>query len=343
MYQSINILPINTTNLDSEQKAVVVDLAISMNQASNNIYSLVNIFNSSTTTIGIYQLIYKLEEILLTLNIINTIDPAIYDIREQSIGYLELLSIKEHSIRMFNNEKSWITNYGSLGYYLGFITSRNASYLSPSEQSYYSNLCLLKLYPKHKDLLEALNNQDEYFDSFIYEYIKELTRKVPQISIIVRHLKILNKYNLSKYGEPYLLTKFKEGQHLELIFQTLSTNYMYFLKDVYKAIQENKLPELTNVIPLEETLIDPIKALYDYNDTLIGPGGVHTIVTLLASTLIRRAHYLCNTNYVLHESRIEDLIIKAASILNFSFITKDIGYKTSLITNKEIEIYDNKF
>jgi hypothetical protein len=342
MYKSINVLPISTTNLNSEQKSTIVDLAISMNEAANNIYKLTNIFNSSTTTIGIYKLIYKLEEILLTLNIINTIEPSIYDIREQSIGTKEVLSIKEHSIRMFNNEKGWITSYGSLGYYLGFITAKNASYLSPSEQSYYSNLCLLKLYPDYKDLLEAIVNEDKFYDEFIYNYISELIRKIPEMPVVIRHLKILNEYNLKEYGSNYLLSQFKKDQHIELIFQTLSTNYMYFLQEIYKAVQEDKIPELIGVIPLEETYIDPIKLLYDYNEALLGPGGIHTLIVLLASTLIRRAHYLCNIDYVNNATRIEDLIDKATSLLLLSPLTMSIGEKLAMITTNEIEQYDNK-
>lgn len=342
MYKSINILPINTSELDTEQKAVVVDMAISMNEASNNVYKLTNIFESSSTTIGIYKLIYKLEEALLTLNIVNTIEPSIYDVREQSIGSKEVLSIRDHSIRMFNNEKSWITSYGSLGYYLGFITNKNASYLSPSEQSYYSNICLLKLYPNYKDLLEYIVNEDKNYDDLIYNYILEVIRKIPELAVIIRHLKILSRYNLKEYGKNYLLTKFKQDLYVDLMFQTIPINYMYFLKNIYEAVQEAKIPELVDLIPLEETGIDPIITLYTYNEALIGPGGIHTLITLLASTLIRRAHYLCNIDYMANTDRIEDLINKAASLLMFSPMTKDIGEKIAMITTKEVEIYGNK-
>ena len=340
MYQSINVIPLNTSVLNEDQKKVVLDIAISMNQSANNLLSLLEIFNNTTNTIGIFNLIYKLEEILITLNIINTIDPSIYDIREQSIGTKELLSIKEHSIRMFNNERTWITNYGSLGYYLGFITTKNASYLSPSEQSYYSNLYLLSLYPNYKDLTQVVSNEDKQYDNYIYNYILQIINRQPEVPTIIRHLKTLYKYDLREYGKPYLLTGFKEGQHIDFIFQHLSTNYMYMLKDVYKAIQEGLL--IIDDIQLEETNIDTVKTLYDYNDELIGPGGINTLIVLLSSTLIRRAHYLCNTDYITNKDRIEDLINKTTSLLQFSPITENIGNSINNITDTEVEIYGDK-
>jgi hypothetical protein len=342
MYQSINIIPININELNEDQRSVVVDLAFTMNTSSNNLYNLLNIFSSSTTTLGIYKLIYKLEEVLITLNLINTIDSSIYNIREQSIGYKELLSIEQHSIRMFNNERSWITSYGSLGYYLSFITAKNASYLSPSEQSYYSNLCLIKLYNSYKDLEQYIQQEDELYDNIIYRYILEVINKTPEIATIIRHLKVLYKYDLTIYGAPYLLTNFKENQHLDIVFQTLPINYMYMLTDVYKAIQTNELT--IDEIPLQETTIDPIKAIYDYNESLIGPGGIHTLITLLASTLIRRAHYLCNKDYVNSASRIEDLIAKASSLLQFSTlqVLQDVGQQINQITTQPLQIYANK-
>lgn len=339
MYKEINVLPINTNQLTEDQKTVAVDLSITMNQSANNLYRLLNIFNETTTTIGIYKLIYKLEEILITLNIFNTIDINTYEIREQSIGLKELLSFKEHSIRMFNNERSWITSYGSLGYYLGFITNKNASYLSPSEQSYYAALCLIKLYPNYKDLGQAIQSEDKQYDEFIYKYINTLTNRDPQIATLIRHLKSLYKYDLAKYGEPYLLANFKEGQHIDFLFQTISINYMYFLRDVYKAIKEGEL--LLEDIPLEETLIDLVETIYKYNEELIGPGGLNTLTVLLASSLIRRAHYLCNKDYVNNVDRIQQLIINAVSLLQFCPLTKDIGDQISQIITIEIEQYDN--
>jgi hypothetical protein len=343
MYQTVNIIPTSFTELNEDQRAVVLDLAITMNKSSNNLYNLLNIFSSATTTLGIYKLIYKLEEVLITLNIINTIDLNTYDIREQSIGYKELLSIKEHSIRMFNNEGSWITSYGSLGYYLSFITAKNASYLSPSEQSYYSNLCLIKLYNSYLDLGNFIQQEDESYDNVIYDYIVQVINKTPEIATIIRHLKVLYKYDLRVYGEPYLLSNFKENQHLDVIFQRLPINYMYMLQDVYKAIQTNDL--VIDEIQLQETTIDCVKALYDYNESLIGSGGIHTLITLLASTLIRRAHYLCNTEYVSSASRIEDLIAKASSLLQFSTlqVLQDVGQQIDQMTTQEIEKYANKF
>jgi len=339
MYKQINVLPININNLSNDQKVIVNDLAITMNQSSNNLYKLLTLFNEATTTIGLYKLIYKLEEILITLNIINTIDSNTYDIREQSIGNKELLSIKEHSIRMFNNERSWITSYGSLGYYLGFITTKNASYLSPSEQSYYSCLSLIKLYSNYNDLGQAIQQDDKQYDEFIYKYISTVINRQPDVATVIRHLKILHNYNLSKYGAIYLLTNFKQGQHIDFIFQTISINYMYFLRDVYKAIKEGEL--IINDIPLEETLIDPVEVLYKYNDELIGPGGINTLIVLLASNLIKRAHYLCNTNYIDNIDRINNLIISATSLLLFSPITKSIGEEISQIITREIPVYDN--
>lgn len=342
MYQTVNIIPTNTNDLNEDQRAVVLDLALTMNTSSNNLYNLLNVFSSATTTLGIYKLIYKLEEVLITLNIINTINENTYDIREQSIGYKELLSIEQHSIRMFNNERSWITSYGSLGYYLSFITRSNASYLSPSEQSYYSNISLINLYESYKDLSNFIQEEDESYDNLIYDYILQVINKTPEIATIIRHLKVLYKYDLKLYGESYLLSNFKDKQYLDLIFQTMPTNYMYMLQDVYKAIQTQDL--VIDEILLEETNIDPIKAIYDYNNSLIGPGGIHTLITLLASTLIRRAHYLCNTDYVNSASRIEDLITKASSLLQFSTlqILQDVGQQIDQITTKEIENYGNK-
>jgi hypothetical protein len=341
MYQSINVIPINTNELNKDQRSVVLDLAITMNQSANNLYNLLNTFNSSTTTLNIYKLIYKLEEILITLNIVNTIDPKTSDIREQTIGYTELLSIEQHSIRMFNNERSWITSYGSLGYYLSFITTKNASYLNPSEQSYYSNLSLINLYPSYKDLAEGIINEDKFYDDFIYNYAIEVVNRTSEVATIIRHLKVLYKYDLKLYGEEFLVRRFKQDQHFDFIFQVLPTNYMYFLQAVYNAIQDNELviPE----IPLEETVVDPIKALYLYNDNLIGPGGIHTLVVLLASTLVRRCHYLCNKDYVNNKDRIEDLLIKAISLLKFSPITEPIAIELSQITTKQGEDYGNKF
>ena len=342
MYQSINIIPTNTNDLNEDQRAVVLDLALTMNTSSNNLYNLLNVFSSATTTLGIYKLIYKLEEVLITLNIINTINENTYDIREQSIGYKELLSIEQHSIRMFNNERSWITSYGSLGYYLSFITRSNASYLSPSEQSYYSNISLINLYESYKDLSNFIQEEDESYDNLIYDYILQVINKTPEVATIIRHLKVLYKYDLKLYGESYLLSNFKDKQYLDLIFQTMPINYMYMLQDVYKAIQTQDL--VIDEILLEETNIDPIKAIYDYNNSLIGPGGIHTLITLLASTLIRRAHYLCNTDYVNSASRIEDLITKASSLLQFSTlqILQDVGQQIDQITTRDVEIYDNK-
>lgn len=342
MYQTVNIIPINTTELSDDQRAVVLDLALTMNKSSNNLYNLLNIFNSTTTTLGIYKLVYKLEEILITLNIVNTIDLNIYDIREQAIGYKELLSIKEHSIRMFNNEGSWITSYGSLGYYLSFITTKNASYLSPSEQSYYSNLCLIKLYNSYYDLGNYIQQEDESYDTLIYDYIIQLINKTPEIATIIRHLKALYKYDLRVYGEPYLLSNFKENQHLDVVFQTLPTNYMYMLQDVYKAIQTQEL--VIDEIPLQETTINCVKALYDYNESLIGPGGIHTLITLLASTLIRRAHYLSTRDYVNSATRIVNLITNASSLLQFSTlqVLKEIGQQIDQITTKEIQNYGTR-
>ena len=342
MYQTVNIIPTNTNDLNEDQRAVVLDLALTMNTSSNNLYNLLNVFSSATTTLGIYKLIYKLEEVLITLNIINTINENTYDIREHSIGYKELLSIEQHSIRMFNNERSWITSYGSLGYYLSFITRSNASYLSPSEQSYYSNISLINLYESYKDLSNFIQEEDESYDNLIYDYILQVINKTPEIATIIRHLKVLYKYDLKLYGESYLLSNFKDKQYLDLIFQTMPTNYMYMLQDVYKAIQTQDL--VIDEILLEETNIDPIKAIYDYNNSLIGPGGIHTLITLLASTLIRRAHYLCNTDYVNSASRIEDLITKASSLLQFSTlqILQDVGQQIDQITTKEIENYGNK-
>jgi hypothetical protein len=342
MYQTVNIIPTNTIDLNEDQRSVVLDLALTMNTASNNLYNLLNVFSSATTTLGIYKLIYKLEEVLITLNIINTIDENTYDIREQSIGYKELLSIEQHSIRMFNSERSWITSYGSLGYYLSFITKSNASYLSPSEQSYYSNISLINLYDSYKDLSQYIQQEDELYDNLIYDYILQVINKTPEIAIIIRHLKMLYKYDLKQYGEPYLLSNFKDKQYLDIIFQTLPINYMYMLNDVYKAIQAEEL--VVEEIPLQETTIDPIKAIYDYNESLIGPGGIHTLITLLASTLIRRAHYLCNTDYVNSASRIEDLIAKASSLLQFSTlqVLQDVGQQIAQIITKDIETYGNK-
>jgi hypothetical protein len=342
MYQTVNIIPTNTNDLNEDQRAVVLDLALTMNTASNNLYNLLNVFSSATTTLGIYKLIYKLEEVLITLNIINTIDENIYEIREQSIGYKELLSIEQHSIRMFNNERSWITSYGSLGYYLSFITKSNASYLSPSEQSYYSNISLINLYNSYKDLGNFIQQEDESYDNVIYDYILQVINKTPEIATIIRHLKVLYKYDLKQYGESYLLSNFKDKQYLDIIFQTLPINYMYMLNDVYKAIQAEEL--VVEEILLQETTIDPIKTIYDYNESLIGPGGIHTLITLLASTLIRRAHYLCNTNYVNSASRIEDLIVKASSLLQFSTlqVLQDVGQQIAQITTKDIQIYGNK-
>jgi hypothetical protein len=342
MYQTVNIIPTNTNDLNEDQRAVVLDLALTMNTSANNLYNLLNVFSSATTTLGIYKLIYKLEEVLITLNIINTIDENIYDIREQSIGYKELLSIEQHSIRMFNNERSWITSYGSLGYYLSFITKSNASYLSPSEQSYYSNISLINLYNSYKDLGNFIQEEDESYDNVIYDYILQVINKTPEVATIIRHLKVLYKYDLKQYGESYLLSNFKDKQYLDLIFQTLPINYMYMLNDIYTAIQTEEL--VIDKIPLQETTIDPIKALYDYNESLIGPGGIHTLITLLASTLIRRAHYLCNTDYVNNASRIEDLITKASSLLQFSTlqVLQDVGQQIAQITTKDIETYGNK-
>lgn len=340
MYQSINVIPLNTNVLNENQKKVVLDLSISMNQSANNLLKLLEAFNNTTNTVGILNLIYKLEEVLITLNIINTIDESIYDIREQSIGTKELLSIREHSTRMFNNERTWITNYGSLGYYLGFITGKNASYLSPSEQSYYSNIALIKLYSNYKDLGEVISNEDKQYDEYIYNYILQVINRQPEVATVIRHLKSLYRYDLSVYGEPYLLTNFKEGQHIDFIFQQLSTNYMYMLKDVYKAIQDNLLT--IDEIPLEETNIDTVKTLYDYNEELIGPSGINTLIVLLSSTLIRRAHYLCNTDYINNKDRVEDLINKATSLLQFSPITEEIGNTINNITDTEVETYGNK-
>jgi hypothetical protein len=114
------------------------------------------------------------------------------------------------------------------------------------------------------------------------------------------------------------------------------------LTDVYKAIQTNELT--IDEIPLQETTIDPIKAIYDYNESLIGPGGIHTLITLLASTLIRRAHYLCNKDYVNSASRIEDLITKASSLLQFSTLStlQNIGQQIDQITTQTLQTYANK-
>jgi hypothetical protein len=71
---------------------------------------------------------------------------------------------------------------------------------------------------------------------------------------------------------------------------------------------------------------------------------MHTLITLLASTLIRRAHYLCNKDYVNNASRIEDLIAKASSLLQFSTlqVLQDVGQQIDQITTQPLQIYANK-
>ena len=342
MYESINVIPISVKNLTEEQQKIIVDLPLSINQTYNNIAYLFDVFSEAEADIGIYSLVYNLEQILIALNTTNTIEPDLLDLRLQSIGTKEMLSIEQHSIRMFNNEATWITSYGTLGYYLSFITARNASYLTPSEQSYYGCICLLKLYDSlYKPLSLALTKEEQVEDDFIYDYISYLVNQLPEVATLLRHLKIFNKYKLSKYGANYFLDEISVEAPIQFLFQTLSINYCYYIQDIYLAIQAEELviPE----IPLEETVINPLRAMYTYNDSLIGPGGLHTLILVLASSLIRRAHYLCHIDFILYEKRIDDLISKACSLLYFDNKYSSLAEEVNKLTSTTVLQYRNKW